>query len=256
MHALIDSHAHLDAPEFDHDRAQILERAHAAGVRDFVVPAVAFAGFEKLKDLSAAHGWQPAYGLHPMYLADHRPEHLTALRSWLKLGCAVGECGLDFLVPDLDVEQQRFYFHKQIELALEFDLPLILHARRAVEEVLQTLKRFRPKGGVVHSFAGSREQADALWSLNFAIGIGGPLTYPRAKRLHEIVRHAALESLLLETDAPDQPLSGHQGARNEPAMLPNVLQAVAEARQADPADIARATTANTRRLFYGRSNPL
>jgi TatD DNase family protein len=246
---LIDTHAHLDAPEFDADLDAVLARAQAAGVVSFVVPAVSWRGFEKLKLLSARHQWQAAYGLHPMYLAEHTQTHLEALPQWLEDAVAVGECGLDYFLPELDVDQQRHYFEQQIQLALRFELPLIVHARRALEEVLQTLKRLRPKGGVVHSFAGSLEQAQALHKINFKIGIGGPVTYPRAQRLREIVRQMPLESMVLETDAPDQPLCGRQGARNAPEFLPEVLQVVATLRGESAAAIATQCNANARELF-------
>jgi len=249
MIELIDSHAHLDDAAFDPDRAEVIARAQQRGVIDFVVPAVSASGFEKLAALTQTYRWRVAYGLHPINLNDHRPAHLDQLKTRLADAVAVGECGLDFFLPNLEITEQRFYFHAQIKLALDFDLPLIIHARRAHEEVLQTLKRYRPKGGVIHSFAGSREQADALNLLNFKIGIGGPVTYPRAQRLREVVRRAPLESLLLETDAPDQPLSGRQGKRNDPEFLTEVLATVAELRDESADAIAVQTTESVRSMF-------
>ena len=249
---LIDSHSHLDAVEFDIDRNAALQRARAAGVGGQIVPAVAFATFTVLRDLCAAEtGLYPAYGLHPMYLAAHRPEHLNELTRWVahEKPVAIGECGLDFFVPDLDAEMQRFFFQRQLHVARDFNLPLILHARRALDEVIATIRRVGNLRGVVHSFSGSVEQARQLWKCGFLIGLGGPLTYPRARRLREIAAKMPLEFLLLETDSPDQPLHGHQGTRNEPALLAQVCACVAELRRTDPAEIATATTANTKRLF-------
>ena len=252
MIELVDSHAHIDVAEFDADRSQVLARARAAGVTRQVVPAISLAGFAKLKALCANEaGLHPAYGLHPMYLAEHEPSHLAALREWLERErpVAVGECGLDFHVADLDIELQRNYFRAQAELAREFGLPLILHARRAVEEVIATLRSVGNDAGVVHSFGGSREQAVQLWKLGFCIGLGGPLTYERAHRLRGIVADMPLEFLLLETDAPDQPLHGHQGARNEPALLTEVCDCVAALRGSSRDEIAAATTRNAERVF-------
>ena len=249
---LIDSHSHFDVAEFDGDRAHALARARAAGVRRQIVPAIDVAGFARVRELCAReHGLYPAYGLHPMYLAEHRPEHLQELEQWIERErpLAVGECGLDFFVPGLDADAQREYFRRQLEFALEFDLPLILHARRAVDEVTAAIRRIGNLRGVVHSFSGSVEQAQHLWKLGFCLGLGGPLTYPRAHRLREIVATMPLEYLLLETDSPDQPLHGHQGQRNEPALLPEVCACVAQLRGVEPEEVAAATTRNCERLF-------
>ena len=250
--ALIDSHAHLDAAEFDSDRAQVLARAAAAGVFATIVPAVDLAGFARVRELCAqAPELHPAYGLHPMFLASHQPAHLDVLGEWIEREhpVAVGECGLDFFVAGLDIDAQRRYFRRQLELAREFDRPLVVHARRAVDEVTAMIRAVGNLRGVVHSFSGSAEQARQLFKLGFLIGLGGPLTYPRARRLHELVASMPLEFLVLETDSPDQPLYGHPGQRNEPARLPQVCSCVAELRGVAPEIIAAATTRNAERLF-------
>ena len=249
---LIDSHCHLDAAEFDADRAAVIARALAAGVTRQVIPAIALDGFEKLRDLCATRsGLYPAYGLHPMFLPRHRPEHLDDLRHWIERErpIAVGECGLDYFIADPNPDEQRRYFLRQVELAVEFDLPLILHARRALDQVMAALRRHRGLRGVVHSFSGSAEQARQLWKLGFHIGIGGPVTYERARRLREIVATMPIEFLLLETDAPDQPLSSHRGQRNEPACLREVCDTVATLRGESSESIARSSSENARRLF-------
>lgn len=249
---LIDSHVHLDAAEFDGDRSQVIERARAVGVEAQVVPAVALSGFAKLRALcQSGPDLHPAYGLHPMYLAEHRPPHLHELRTWIEREhpVAVGECGLDHFVEGLDHDAQRDYFVGQLEIARDFDLPVIVHARRAVDEVTAHVRRIGGLRGVVHSFSGSHEQARQLWNLGFLIGLGGPITYERATRLRGLVATMPLEFLLLETDAPDQPLAAHRGERNEPARLLEVLATVAELRRESTASVAEATTRNARRLF-------
>jgi TatD DNase family protein len=249
---LVDSHCHLDAAEFDVDRDAVVARAVAAGVALQIVPAIAVSGFDKLKTLCAANAdLHPAYGLHPMYLAEHQPDHLETLRAWLRSEqpIAVGECGLDFFVEGLDHDVQRMYFQRQLELAREFELPVILHARRAVDEVIATLRKIGGLRGVVHSFSGSEEQARQLWKMDFCLGIGGPVTYARARRLRALVAQMPIEYLLLETDAPDQPLDGHRGERNEPALLADVLAQVAALRDEEPEAIGAATTQNARRVF-------
>lgn len=249
---LFDSHSHLDAAEFDRDRDQVLERARAAGVDEQLIPAVDHDAWPGLRDICAADpGLHAAYGLHPMYLSRHRPEHLQALGDWIEREqpCAVGEIGLDFFIAELDPDQQRHYFQAQLELARDFDLPVIVHARRAVEEVTQALRRTGGLRGVIHSYSGSEEQARQLFELGFMLGIGGPLTYDRARRLHRLVAGMPLEFLLLETDSPDQPDSEHRGQRNEPARIRVVLDAVARLRGASPESIAEATRDNARRLL-------
>lgn len=249
---LVDSHSHLDAPEFDRDRIEVLQRARVAGVSTQIIPAVAASGWEKLQALcDAESGLHPAYGLHPMTLDAHQPEHLDRLVAWIERErpCAVGECGLDFFVDGLDPETQRRYFVRQLEIAREFDLPLILHARRAVDEVILALRRIGGLRGVVHSWSGSEEQARQLWALGFHLGIGGPVTYERARRLRSIVAQMPIEWLLLETDSPDQPLAAHRGARNEPAYLLEVAETVAQLRGVETATIAATTAANARALF-------
>lgn len=249
---LVDSHSHFDAAEFDADRALAHARAMAVGVQAQVLPAVDAAGWPKLKAVCAAFpGLHPAYGLHPMYLDAHRPGHLTELRGWIERErpVAVGECGLDFFVEGLDAGAQQLYFDAQLRLAREFDLPVIVHARRAVDAVIASIRRIGALRGVVHSFPGSTEQAAQLHKLGFLLGIGGPVTYERANRLRGLVAAMPLEQLLLETDAPDQPDSDHRGERNEPAYLTKVLEVVAELRGVPQDIVADATTANAQRLF-------
>jgi TatD DNase family protein len=249
---LFDSHCHLDGPEFDADREAVIGRARAAGVAGQLIPAIDLASCDAIADLCARHDdLHPAWGLHPMLLENHRPEHLPALRALAEAHrpAAIGECGLDFYIEGLDPEEQRRYFRGQLELARELDLPVVVHARRAVEEVTATLRKVGGLRGVVHSFSGSPEQARQLFDLGFHLGFGGPVTYERAKRIHSVVRSMPLPFLLLETDAPDQPGAGHQGQRNEPANLTQVLQAIARLRGEDESIIAEATTANARRLF-------
>ena len=249
---LVDSHSHFDAPEFDGDRDAALARARAAGVTQQVVPAVAASSWPKLREVCAQDaGLFAAYGLHPMYLSEHRPAHLEDLRTWIEREkpVAVGECGLDFFVEGLDAETQQQYFDGQLRLAREFDLPVIVHARRAVDAVIASIRRIGGLRGVVHSFPGSPEQARHLWQLGFLIGLGGPVTYERANRLRTLARTMPLDHLLLETDAPDQPDAGIRGQRNEPARLPVVRDVIADLRGITADEVSQATTRNAERLF-------
>jgi len=249
---LVDTHCHLDVAEFDPDRDRVIDRAHAAGVGRQIVPAIDAEGWPKLREVCQSHaGLFPAYGLHPMFLDSHHPQHLQMLGDWIERErpVAVGECGLDFFVDGLDADVQQRYFEAQLALAHDLDLPVIVHARRAVEQVIVTFKKIGRVRGVVHSFPGSAEQARQLWDLGFMIGIGGPVTYERAKRLRTVVASVPLEQLLLETDAPDQPDAISRGQRNEPARLTLVCETIAGLRGIEGTELAAATTANAVRLF-------
>lgn len=255
MTALIDTHCHLDAPEFNADRLAVIARARAAGVQVQVLPAVSAASWSQLRDVcSGGAGLYAAYGLHPMYLAQHQPEHLQQLDRWLHTepAIAVGEAGLDYFVEELDPQTQRYYFEAQLDLARQRQLPVILHARRAVDAVIAGIRRCKPPAGVIHSYAGSAEQARQLQRLGFKLGFGGPITYPRARRLRELVSTLPLSQLLIETDAPDQPLCGHQGQRNEPARLIEVLQSMADLRGVPAAELAQSLNDNAVELFGPR----
>lgn len=252
MPALIDSHVHLDNPAFAHDRDAVITRAREAGVVGMVVPAIDFESWPQIKALCATHGHVHAsYGLHPVFLARHTRAHLQALPAWLdaERPVAVGEIGLDFHMSDLDPERQRFYFSQQLHLARERNLPVIVHARDALEEVSLTLRRHGGLRGVVHSFSGSEQQARQLCDAGFHLGIGGPITYERAQRLRRIVAKMPIEFLLLESDAPDQPDAKHRGKRNEPAHVTEVLHCVASLRGESVKYVANATHSNARRLF-------
>jgi TatD DNase family protein len=189
--------------------------------------------------------------LHPLLIGSHRQAHLRELRDWIERErpVAIGECGLDYYIEGLDPTLQGTYFDGQLRLAREYDLPVVVHARRAVDAVMAAIKRVGQLRGVIHSYAGSEEQARQLADLGFLVGIGGPVTYERANRVRRVAANVPLDTLLLETDAPDQPDSDHRGERNEPARITRVLEVIAELRGEDPGVIAQATTRNAERLF-------
>jgi TatD DNase family protein len=249
---LIDSHAHFDDTSFDRDRDVALQRAHAAGVIAQIIPAVKADWWPRIRKLCQNHPELHAtYGLHPMFLADHREAHLEALATWVEQEkpVAIGECGLDFYIDNPQPKRQQRYFEAQLALANESGLPVIIHARRSVEEVIHTLRRYPGVKGVLHSYSGSEQQAERLIGMGYYLSFGGPITYERAKRLQRLVTHLPLSSILLETDAPDQPGSLHRGERNEPAYLPEVLESLSRLRGEAPEMIASQTWHNTCRLF-------
>ncbi|MDY7583653.1 TatD family hydrolase [Pseudomonas sp. CCI3.1] len=254
---LIDSHTHLDFPDFDADRPQVLARSRALGVEKMVVLGVYQSNWQRLWDLVQTDSQlYAAFGLHPVYLDDHRPEHVIELGQWLsRLAqhpqvCAVGEIGLDYFLPELDRDGQQQLFEAQLQLAADFQLPALLHVRRSHAQVIATLKRIRLKrGGIIHAFAGSREEAREYIKLGFKLGLGGAATWPQALRLRKVMVDLPLEAIVLETDSPDMAPAMYPNQRNSPEHLPDICQALAEVMGVSPERLAEATTANVCEVF-------
>lgn len=254
---LIDTHTHLDFADFDADRAQVIARSQAIGVERMVVIGVHQDHWQRLWQLveqePALYG---ALGLHPAFLHQHQPQHLHQLREWLtrlaghpKL-CAIGEVGLDYYIEDADRPAQQQLFEDQLALAQEFTLPVLLHVRRAHAAVIATLKRHRlARGGIVHAFSGSWEEAREYIKLGFKLGLGGAGTWPHALRMHKVLRQLPLEAIVLETDAPDIVPASHPGLRNSPEHLPAICEALAALRHISAQELAAASSTNARQLF-------
>ncbi|HDX8354709.1 TPA: TatD family hydrolase [Aeromonas dhakensis] len=251
---LIDTHCHLDFPVFDSERAALLAECRQLGVGEYIIPAVGEENWGRVMTLAAEHdGISYALGVHPWYVGGQTPAVLTRLQQRLAERprglVAVGECGLD-LRSHVPQEGQIEMFEAQIELAKEHELPLIVHSVRANDTVAKILRRLRPAcGGVIHAFSGSLQQAEAFWQLGFRLGIGGVISFERANKTREAVRDMPLEALLLETDAPDMPLQGQQGAPNTPANLPIIAQLLADLRQQPLAHVASVLHESTLRTF-------
>ena len=254
---LIDSHTHLDFPDFDADRVQLLARSRAMGVERMVVLGVYQSNWQRLWDLVQTDSQlYAAFGLHPVYVDQHRPEHVSELGEWLnRLAghpqlCAVGEIGLDFFLPELDRDAQQQLFEAQLKLASDFQLPALLHVRRSHAQVIATLKRFRlQRGGIIHAFAGSREEAREYIKLGFKLGLGGAATWPQALRLRKVIADLTLDSIVLETDSPDMAPAMYPNQRNSPQYLPDICRALAEIMGISPEQLAKATTANACEVF-------
>ncbi len=249
---LIDTHSHIDNPRFDNDRQQVIDRAKAVGVNRQIVPAIQLKWWPRLKACCALDpSLLPAYGLHPIYTSQHQKHDLTALATWLEHepAIAVGECGLDFYNGRDDQELQRFYFEAQLELAREFNLPVIIHARRSVEDVIHIIQTKPGLRGVLHSYSGSYEQATQLIDLGFFMGFGGPVTQPNAKRLHRTLKRLPLDAILLETDSPDQPCFKHKNRRNEPAYLIDIACSISNLLGISTHTLIAATLNNSQHLF-------
>ena len=261
----IDTHCHLDAPEFDADRDAVRAQARAAGVGLCVLPAVQRKDWAGVQALAMRHGDGYALGIHPLYVPAAQDADLQALDEALTDArgdprlVAVGEIGLDFFVPALcepvmRERQWRFYL-AQLQLARKHGLPVILHVRRSADLLLKGLRQVGVAGGIAHAFNGSAQQAQAFIGLGFALGFGGAMTFERATALRELARSLPLHALVLETDAPDIPphwlyvpasqrAQGVPAPVNAPAQLPRIGVEVAALRGQDPDELAQVTTQN------------
>ena len=249
---LIDSHVHTDDERLVADRTRVLADARAANVAAQVVPSITRALWPRVKSLcDGEDDLFACYGLHPCFEHEHVEADLAELAVWLgrEKPVAVGECGLDYFIAGADKAHQQRLFAAQLALAREFDLPIVVHARRAVEDVIRMVRSSGHYRGLVHSFNGSPQQAHRLVDLGYRLSFGGAVTYERARRLRTLVAGLPLEAILLETDAPDQSDARHEGRTNEPAWLVDVWRAVAALRDEDAETVARATTANAIALF-------
>lgn len=251
--ALIDSHVHTDDERFESDLQDVLIKAQEANVIAQIVPAVSRNFWPRLKHLCSAYDQLYAsYGLHPCFCDRHNVQDIEELALWLgrEQPVAVGECGLDYTEAAIaDKAFQQQLFSAQLALAREFNLPVIIHARKAVEDVINLIRASGHTRGVVHSFNGSYQQAQRLIDSGYKLSFGGAVTFDRAKRLRDLFARLPLEAILLETDAPDQPDSAHHGQRNEPAYLRDVWLNLSELRQETAHQIAVATTQNAIDLF-------
>ena len=264
----IDTHCHLDAPEFGSDALAVTRRARAAGVVHCVLPAVAVSNFQTVRLLAEQFNYSYALGIHPVCIPQALEADLQTLEDELALRqsdprlVAVGEIGLDFFVPELTApamrERQEFFYRAQLKLARKHGMPVILHVRRSADKLLKHLREIQPGGGwrgIAHAFNGSRQQADEFIKLGFKLGFGGAVTYEAALQLRRLATDLPLDALVLETDSPDIPphwlytpvadraLGVAQG-RNEPGELPRMAQAVARLRGIPVPALAQASTDN------------
>ena len=261
MPGWIDTHCHLDAPEFAPDVDAVRAQARAAGVAHCVIPAVARSQWDAVRQLAHRHGDSYALGIHPLYTPQAADEDLEALAGALQQHqadprlVAVGEIGLDGFVPGLDPARQWRFYRAQLQLARRFGLPVILHVRRSADRLLKGLREVPVRGGIAHAFNGSVQQAQAFIALGFKLGFGGAVTYERALQLRRLAQALPEDAIAMETDAPDIPphwlyrtaaerAAGQPQGRNSPAELPRIGAEVAALRGLAPADWAARTRAN------------
>ena len=252
MPELIDSHCHLDFDAFSHDRDAVIQRARDCNINHIIVPGVRRENWDDVRRLCERDAQLHAcYGLHPYLAAEHSDEDIAELAGWLEHEecVAVGECGLDYRENQADRQLQLKFFDAQLAMAQAAGKPVVIHSVRATEDVIRSVTGRPGLYGMVHSYSGSYEQAMRLIRLGFYISLGGAMTFERATRLRATARRLPLGSILLETDAPDQPDADHAGERNEPAYLVKVLACLAELRDESIEEIAAQTTANARKLF-------
>ena len=257
----IDTHCHLDAPEFAGDIADVRKRAVDAGVLHCIVPAVEAGNFAAVRDLAHRHGDSYALGIHPLCTGRAREDDLGLLDRALADArddprlVAVGEIGLDYFVPGLDPARQELFYREQLSLARRHGLPVILHVRRSADRLLKHLRQAGVRG-IAHAFNGSAQQANEFVGLGFKLGFGGAVTFDRALQIRRLAQELPLSALVLETDAPDIPphwlyrtaqqrAAGLPQGRNEPAELPRIAQVVAQLRGMSLDELALATRQNT-----------
>jgi len=240
----IDTHCHLDAREFDADRDTVVAQAHAAGVSHIVVPAVARWNFDIVRALAHQHaGCSYALGIHPMCAAQASDDDLVELRRQVAASMddprfvAIGEIGLDFFIPDPNVERQNAVFQAQLRIAREFDLPVLMHVRKSQDQVRSAAAKAGVRG-IAHAFNGSPDQARRYVDSGFKLGFGGVFTFSRANRVRRLAADMPIEAIVLETDAPDlapawlsdDQFSEQVGTRNAPAEVAGIAAALAQLR--------------------------
>lgn len=246
---IIDTHCHLDVSDFDADREAILSRCDSAGINKIIVPAIKANTWSDLLTVCNKYtGLYPALGLHPVFIEQHQASDVEKLADQVRqsVPVAIGEIGLDFYIKELDKEKQLALFEQQLKLAQDFDLPVILHVRKAHDQVLKSLKKIKVKGGFSHAFNGSMQQAEKYIEMGFKLGFGGTLTYKNSKKIHTLAKELPLETIVLETDAPDMVVESHRGERNSPEYIVEALTALARIRNEPLEFIARQTSRNAK----------
>jgi TatD DNase family protein len=251
---LFDTHCHLNSPQFQEELSDLIGRARETGVRSIVIPGYDYES--NLRSLAIAEKYEGIYcavGYHPCDLNDLTDDHYQKLYEWAKRDhvVAIGEIGLDYHWDTTTPELQKEMFRKQIAIAKELHLPIVIHDREAHGDILQILKEedAAKVGGIMHCFGGSWEMAQECMKMNFYISFGGPVTFKNGKRPQEVASKVPLERLLIETDAPYLTPEPYRGKRNEPAHVKYVCEKIAALKELSPETVAAETAANARKVF-------
>lgn len=262
---MIDSHCHFDLSAFDGCREQVLQDCIYAKLTRLLVPGLSISQFPSIVALAQRYNESKlayphidiALGLHPYFMgelstheqAKQHSDLLDLAEEYKDSIVAIGECGLDGSLA-ISMPYQQKIFLQQVELAQHLNKPLVIHHRRSHNELIRLLKHAQfSAGGVIHAFSGSEHIANTYIDMDFKLGVGGTITYERAQKTRHTISQTPLKYLLLETDAPDMPLSGYQGQVNSPAKLPLVAQALAELKQCDVSEVTHGTSASYRDVF-------
>ncbi|WP_394247767.1 TatD family hydrolase [Vibrio profundi] len=251
---LFDTHCHLDFGAFPQGASHYIEEAKHAGVEKLLLPSIGPNNWQQVMAIGNEHSnVYFGLGVHPYFLNDYSLGALEELDMHLKAlpnQCvALGECGLDFAV-DVERSKQETFFVNQLELAKKHQLPLIVHERKSYNRLIQLIKQHRfENGGVVHGFSGSEQQANEWIKLGFYIGVGGTITYPRAKKTRTTIARLPLSRLVLETDAPDMPFHGRQGNVNHSKYLQALLDELSLIRKETKQSIASQVWENSHKVF-------
>ncbi|MEZ8141723.1 deoxyribonuclease YjjV [Enterovibrio norvegicus FF-454] len=251
---MIDTHCHFDFPPFDDETANWVSRTAAAGVHHLIVPSVAVSNWQTTANLANTFPTISfALGLHPVWLHEHHDDDIEKLDHALSLApkacVAVGECGLDFAINNPQPEKQITLLRGQLALAEKHQLPVILHCRKAHNELLQILNEFPRVKGVLHAFSGSEQVGLNYVRRGFLLGIGGTITYERANKTRNAVKALPLSAMVLETDSPDMPVSGFQGEPNLPERLTLIVAALSELKGVSVEEIIHTTSQNANDCF-------
>ena len=259
----IDTHCHLDAPEFVDSLPTVIRAAQEKNIKAILLPAVKVSDCAHVKELAHQYsreipGLVYTLGIHPLYTNQAQEGDIEILEKRIAESLSdprfvgVGEIGLDYFVEGLDPYKQEFFFKAQLDLAQKYQLPVILHVRRSQDVILKALRRRNISGGIAHAFNGSFQQAEQFIELGFKLGFGGAATYERALQIRRLLKELSLDSIVTETDSPDIPpawLKREGVAFNEPAFVARIATELAVIRGADTADFAAAAWSNAMKVL-------
>jgi TatD DNase family protein len=266
--AWVDTHCHVDAPEFKDILMEMMVRTAGEGVQAILLPTVQASDWDQAKNLVNQNSKQIpglvyTLGIHPLYINQAQESDIDFLKIQIEKSLddprfvGVGEIGLDYFVEGLDPQRQEYFFHAQLDLAEQFHLPVVLHVRRSQDAILKALRKRKVPSGIAHAFNGSHQQAEQFIELGFKLGFGGAATYDRALQIRRLLQEMPLECIVTETDSPDIPpawLKEEGGKFNEPALLPRIASQLAKIRGISDEVFARAVWQNAMQALPRWSN--